>query len=166
MAAGSTYTPIYSTTLGSSATDVTFTSFSGYTDLMIVCNSKSLSGAGGWLQFNGDTGSNYSFTIMYGESGSAASYRQSSQTAARYTYAAGIGNSSGQDSVNRINIMNYANTTTYKTFLTRSDRASQGVDAIVGLWRSTAAITSIKLFPLSDSFATGSTFTIYGIAAA
>ena len=168
MAAGSTYTPIFTTTLGSSATDVTFNSFSGYTDLIIETDAKSLSGAGGWLQFNGDTSTNYSFTILFGEAGvgSGQSYRQSSQNAARYTYSAGIGSTDGTRSISRIQVMNYANSTTYKSFIARSDRASNGVDAIVGLWRSTSAITSIKVYPLSDSFAAGSTFTLYGILAA
>jgi hypothetical protein len=36
MAAGSTYTPIATTTLSSSQAEVTFTSFSGYTDLVLI----------------------------------------------------------------------------------------------------------------------------------
>jgi hypothetical protein len=38
MPAGSTYTPIATTTLGSAQADVTFNSFSGYTDLVLVAN--------------------------------------------------------------------------------------------------------------------------------
>jgi hypothetical protein len=65
--------------------------------------------------------------------------------------------------------MNYSNTTTYKTALNRSNQAAGGVDATVGLWRSTAAIDTIRFYANtngSQNFLTGSTFTLYGIAAA
>lgn len=67
-----------------------------------------------------------------------------------------------------IQINNYSNSTTYKTAFMRTNTASTygTVFAIVGLWRSTAAITSITLTPDAGSFATGSTFSLYGIAAA
>jgi hypothetical protein len=58
---------------------------------------------------------------------------------------------------------NYSNTTTFKTFLSRTNVASDRVEALVGLWRSTSAITSITLYCGSNSFVTGSTFTLYGI---
>ena len=63
--------------------------------------------------------------------------------------------------------MNYSNTTTFKTILMRANNAALGVDAIVGLWRSTAAINEIKVFPTGGAnFETGSTFSLYGIKAA
>ena len=41
MAAGSTYTPIATTTLGSAQADVTFSSISGsYTDLVLIIGGK------------------------------------------------------------------------------------------------------------------------------
>ena len=166
--ATNTYVALKATTVtGSAASSVTLdlTGIAGYTDLVIVSEAKTSSGAGGWLQFNSDTNANYSFTILYGETPSTiSSYRQSSQTAARYTYAAGIGSTDGTKSMSRIQIQNYSNSSTYKTFIARSNRASNGIDAIVGLWRSTAAITSVTLYPLSDTFSIGSTFTVYGIA--
>jgi len=66
--------------------------------------------------------------------------------------------------------MNYSNTTTYKTLLTRANQASNGVDACVGLWRSTAAINAVSIattaYGGSSSVQTGSIFTLYGIKAA
>jgi len=63
--------------------------------------------------------------------------------------------------------MNYANTTTYKTSLTRGNIATVATLATVGMWRSTSAITSIKIErDGSNLLAAGSTFTLYGIAAA
>ena len=58
----STYTPIATQTLGSAAASVTFSSIpQGYTDLVLVDNVKSASGAGDSeldVRFNGDSGSN------------------------------------------------------------------------------------------------------------
>lgn len=166
MAAGSTYTPIATTTLGSSQSTVTFSSFSGYTDLVLVTSAKTTSGSNdAVIRFNSDTGTNYSSTILSG-SGSAASSARS--TNATYAFLDSYGWVTSSDFNAAVTqIMNYSNSTTYKTVLSRSNNASAGVDAIVSLWRNTAAITSITiLLAGSLTFATGSTFTLYGIAAA
>jgi hypothetical protein len=66
-----------------------------------------------------------------------------------------------------INVMNYANTTTYKTSISRGNNSANRVRAYVALWRNTAAITSIQIITNGAiNFATGSTFTLYGIASA
>ena len=62
--------------------------------------------------------------------------------------------------------MNYANTTTYKTVIGRANNAGYGADTSVGVWRNTAAISTITLTALTANFASGSTFTLYGIKAA
>ncbi len=60
---------------------------------------------------------------------------------------------------------NYSNTTTYKTVLSRCSNPTGGTLAVAGLWRSTAAITSITLTPTAGNWLSGSTFTLYGIKA-
>ena len=65
-----------------------------------------------------------------------------------------------------ISIQNYANATTYKSVLIRSGAATGETNAIVGLWRSTNAITSINLYATAGQWAAGSTFTLYGIKSA
>ena len=65
-----------------------------------------------------------------------------------------------------MSIQNYANTTTYKTMISRASDATQNAIAYVGLWRSTSAINSITLSVSAGTFAIGSTFTLYGIKAA
>jgi len=162
MAAGNTYTPIATTTLGSAAASVTFSSISGaYTDLVIVGSVK-LNGSGDYLglQFNSDTGSNYSRTRLSG-SGSAASSERESNSARINMY----NQSSSNFYTNIIHIQNYSNATTYKTVLSRNDIADWNTNAQVGLWRSTSAITSITLIG-GGNLASGCTFTLYGIAAA
>jgi hypothetical protein len=63
--------------------------------------------------------------------------------------------------------MNYANTTTQKTILNRHGYVlgSNITRYAVGLWRSTAAITSITFTP-ANGFEAGTNFTLYGILAA
>jgi hypothetical protein len=164
MAAGSTYTPIATTTLGSSSSSITFSSISGsYTDLVLIMNRKqNLAGAyyiG--LRYNSDSGSNYSGTSITGTGSSAVSGRDSNITAARVGYGdTGWGNTI-------VHIQNYSNSTTYKTTISRNNNPAADLSAIVTLWRNTAAITSIEIISQpSSTLETGSTFTLYGILAA
>lgn len=166
--AGPTYTKITSQTLGSSTATVTFPNLpQNYTDLVLIISATPVA-AGTWnleMRFNNDTGSNYSFTILSGDSSTAQSARSSSQSLIRCNYNAAI---SSTRSTHIINVTNYANSTTYKSCLVRANNtgSGQGPDAIVGLWRNTSAITEIDLFTSGTSFASGSTFTLYGVAAA
>ena len=161
----STYTPIATTTLGSSSATVTFSSISGsYTDLILIESpifstaSQSLMRVGNG---SADTGSNYSVTYLRGDGTSASS--------ARFSNIDSIGTAPGTtqstDAHNVIrNIMNYSNTTTNKTVVERVN--GQSVWAIVGLWRSTVAINIITLTSLNGTYQSGSTFTLYGVKSA
>ena len=165
MAAGSTYTPITTQTLSSATASVTFSGISGsYTDLVLVINGKVTVDASGIIgRFNADSGSNYNITELYGNGTSATGYRWASQSFfAASTYAMGL--SSASPSTVVINIMNYANTTTHKTVLTRSSDGGKGVSAVISRWSSTAAITSMVVSV--TNFDTGTTFSLYGITAA
>jgi len=167
MASGATYTPIATTTTSGSATEFTFTSISSaYTDLVLVFAGASSNDSGLLIQVgNGsiDTNTNYSTTSMWGTGSSASSYRRSSEIYAR-TFE---GTDSGTGQINTImQFQNYSNTTTNKTFLTRYNSASNGTGVTVSLWRSTSAINQIKVSKSAGNFVNGSTFTLYGIAAA
>lgn len=165
MAAGNTYVALATQTLGSAAASVTFSSISGsYTDLVLV-NQSGLPSDYAKLTLNADTGSNYSYTSLYGTGSAAGSNRISGDTSILTNWYAYYPSTVG-NSVGIINIMNYSNSTTYKTVLCRSNAAVAGVEAIVGLWRSTAAITTVTLTAGSGTFGTGSTFSLYGILAA
>lgn len=166
MAAGSTYTPIATQTLASTAGSVTFSSISGaYTDLVLVLNLKSTSSNYPTMIFNSDGSSLYSTTALKGSGTAAASGRNSNTTVMYIAETATI--PSDEFKFNSIlHIMNYSNTTTYKTALIRTNGTTTSVEAIVGLYRSTAAITAIQITASSSTFAIGSTFTLYGIVAA
>ena len=167
MAAGSTYTPIATTTLSSAASSISFTSIaSTYTDLVLVFTPIVTSATTFAVRFNNDSTSNYSATILTGDGTSAASTRVANQTEIRISYAATSRTTNTTNIITQI--QNYSNATTYKTLLSRDNAASDGTGAIVGLWRSASAINRLDIIPLSGGsiINTGTVATIYGIAAA
>jgi hypothetical protein len=162
-----TYEPIATTTLGTAANEVIFSSIpSTYTDLVFVAvATPSTSAYMGYGQFNGDTGNNYSETLLYGTGSTASSNRESNRPNCyfgNWTTA----NSTTSPTTYTINIMNYSNTTTNKTVLSRSADAGTETNAVVNLWRNTSAITSFRFALNTGNFVAGSTFTLYGIKAA
>ena len=166
MAAGSTYTTISTTTTLVPTTNVTFSSIpSTYTDLVLVIGGTLVGTGTNFIAIvNGDTSSNYSYTYLTGNGTSASSGRASSQGRFDIGYQPTYGT---QGNI-LLNFYNYSNSTTYKTITSRSNQASSGTYAYVGLWRSTSAITQIVIDTTgaASNIASGSTFTLYGIAAA
>jgi hypothetical protein len=158
----STYTPIATTTLGSAAASYTFSSIPGtYTDLILIASGTVATDGAIRFQFNGDTSTNYSSTLLYGNGTIVNSVRGSNET------TGGGGRLGTVVSASILQFMNYSNTTTYKTVISRGGSQNAIVSALVSLWRSSAAITSILLKPESTTnFDAGTTFTLYGIAAA
>jgi len=152
-----TYTPIATQTLGSAAASVTFSSIpSTYTDLVMVFNGVADNNVN--LRFNSDSGTNYSATRIRGDGSSATSARFANQTSMVGSYDPG-------QSISIWQIMNYSNSTTNKSALNRGGGAGTNVEAYVGLWRNTAAITSVTVI-VNGNFSTNSTFSLYGILAA
>ena len=166
MAAGSTYTPIATTTLVSTATSFTFSSISSsYTDLVLVCTYfKSATNTLG-IQVNGDTTTKYSQTTLFGDGTTAYSLRESA--ADTWYPMDGSSVSTSNPNIYIANFQNYSNTTTYKTMIGRGGVASNATGADVGLWRSTSAINSITINTRGiGTINANTTFTLYGIAAA
>ena len=160
-----TYEKIATTTLGSAAATVTFSSISGsYTDLVLIIHgTNSASTDDVALQFNGDTSTNYSRTFIEGTGSAVSSGRSSSLVA-----AVGGGYVASSANFNSIyNIMNYSNTTTYKTQISRGNNPTGNLYATVSLWRNTAAINSIliKWYSSTGQYGVGTTLTLYGIKA-
>ena len=164
-----TYVALATQTLGTAASSVTFSSISqGYTDLVLVVGNTltSVNGYGFTFGVNGDTGTNYSGTILGGNGSSAGSarYTSISNTSTYFTgYYSGL--STTDPGVSTLHFQNYSNTTTNKTILARGNSASKSTEASVWLWRSTAAINQITIYSQSGSnMAAGVTFSLYGIA--
>jgi hypothetical protein len=155
----STYDPIATQTLGSATSIITFSSIpSTYTDLVLVIQGSMATAGGNYIQINGDTGNNYSVTFIYGDGSSAVTTRSVNSPSASAFYL-----NTGQSNA-ILQFMNYSNTTTNKTFLSRAN-SSDFVSARVSLYRSTSAISSITVGS-TFNYNTGSTFTLYGIKAA
>jgi hypothetical protein len=162
-----TFEPIASVTLSAATASVTLSNIpQTFTDLVIITadivNSTNLANL--YLQFNGNTtGSFYSDTYIESSGSTGASSRRSNQNSLI------AGRSYGGDrTMNIINIMNYSNTTTNKTVISRygSGGASSSTGAEVGLWRKTEAITSILIgIEGGINFNSNCSFSLYGIRA-
>jgi len=162
----STYTPIASNTLGSAAADITFSSIPGtYTDLVLVLNGGFATNTSDlYIQVGNstiDTGSNYSNTDLRGNGSAAASSRTSSVAYMRQNQ-----NTVDSPSTWVINVMSYANTNVFKTLLSSFASAGNGVERTVSLWRSTSAITELKVYTSSGNLSSGFTASLYGVKAA
>jgi hypothetical protein len=125
-----------------------------------------LSGVG--MRFNGDSGSNYSYANMTGNGSLGQMFRSGSTTDIQYN---GWGFASGSSTIpciTRMNVFNYASTSTYKyTLMTAADANSAGnydTEFFTGTWRNTAAVNSVTITaPASSLWLEFSSFALYGI---
>jgi hypothetical protein len=163
---------IATTTVGSGgATDITFSSIpADYTHLQIRAVARVNSGDSFQLfaQFNGDTGSNYSYHYMYGNASITASSNDVNSTYASVGSHPGSSSTANTFGSSICDILDYSNTNKFKTTKSLSgvERGASPSYVFIpsGNWRSTSAITSIKLFSESAaSFVQHSTFALYGI---
>ena len=162
-----TYEPIASTTLGSSSASVTFGSGGtlpqGYTDLVLVTDLRHASNLSTTsIRFNGDTGTNYSSTFLAGSGSAASSGRNSND---QWINIAVNGANTTDRIVTVTHIQSYANTNINKTALVAWANPNREVIRQVGLWRNTAAITSLTVV-CNNTMADGSVLSLYGIKAA
>jgi hypothetical protein len=157
-----TYTELRRTVVGTATNTITLdlTGISGYTDLELVADYTNSAASNILGRFNGDTGSNYSWTYLDGNGTTATSGRGSNQTIMNFGYSFGASNRNNAI----IKFMNYANTTTNKTVINRQNQPAGYVSATVNMWRNTSAVTSITILCDLGNFAVGSTFSLYGIA--
>lgn len=161
----STEVAIATTTLTTSAATITFSGISSsYSDLKLVLVCRTNTDSDAAIQFNSDTGTNYFQANLYGNGSSATSGRSASATR---IYANGGGNTSSTvPHLYIIDIFSYKGSTNKTVLATGSqDRNGSGVvNASVGLWRNTNAITSVSIVTAgSDTFSSGTTATLYGI---
>ena len=168
-----TYEPIATTTISSATASYTFSSIPAtYTDLKLVTNIRS--DRGGYsaelqIQINGNTGANYSHTGLFGDGTSATSSRIASGTYITASSIAGDLSDANLFTLTMIDFFSYSGSTN-KTILASSGsqpRLSENYSQrVVGLFRSTAAITSITLSTNGTNIMAGTVISLYGIKAA
>lgn len=166
--------PIATTLLSGTSAAVTFSNIpQNYKNLqvrMLAQETRATYGVGGFtMQYNSDTGSNYSQHLLYGDGASAIAAAGASQSSMLTGYAGT--NTGGTFSGVIIDILDYANVYKYKTsrslFGVDLNGTVGGIGGYVGmasgLWMNTAAITSIVLTPSFSPFTANSRFSLYGI---
>jgi hypothetical protein len=168
-----TYVALRTEVLTSATSSVTFSlsGIAGYTDLVIVSSIQSARAAqldSLAVRFNGDTGNNYSYTFLFANTAEGLKSARGSNQSNIFIGNFAANSTANTFGTNILQINNYSNSTTFKTTISRSGSLGTGNDdteATVGLWRNTAAITSVTLrSETGNNFVAGSTFTIYGIA--
>lgn len=157
-----TYDKIATTTLGSAQSSVTFSSISSiYTDLELVIVGQGSSAGYIKINVNGDTGTNYSRTIIYstGSAVSAGGNANLNRFLDGWVPATNF-------SLTNYKFINYS-ASTYKSVLSSQRPTTDIVTQAVQLWRSTSAITSMVIaLDNAANFNANSVFTLYGIKAA
>lgn len=162
-----TYEPIATTTLSTAGSTITFSSIPAtYTDLRLVVIGKATSTNNySGLRFNSDTGTNYSETDITGfGTGASVSGRYSSATSiAFWGWFGGINDTI--PSFATADILSYAGSRNKTVLGTESTvlATSAAVARNIGMWRNTAAITRIDIVNLANTYAIGTTATLYGM---
>jgi hypothetical protein len=173
----STYEPLATVTLDSAQRVINFTNIpQNYTDLVLVVSLRANTGQYPILLMllNNDSSALYSRTYLAGDGTSATSARQTgfSQVYPGPGSVVGISDGANTFSTGVINLMDYSNSTTFKTILSRDavpPNSTGGIGAThayVNLWRNTQPITSIAINTNNgNNYEAGSTFSLYGVGA-
>lgn len=166
---GYCYGPV-NQTLSSTASSVTFSSIpSGCTNLVLKLTARDNSAGTSVdnlnVQFNGDTGSNYSWSYIQSNGASApVGGTSASTTSGLIGFVSQNGNTAGESGSSTVTIFNYAATVPMKNYSGQGSSFSDTNNSLIlttsGTWKSTAAITSLSI--IGGTFLSGSTFTLYG----
>jgi hypothetical protein len=140
-----------------------------YQDLVLISVAESATGVTGTnfsVNGNGSSGL-WSVSALWGTGSIATSGRATGRNAATVGgQQSGI--LAGAPSITINHILNYTSTNTFKTVLSRYSQDLNGsgeTDLSINMYRDTNPITQINV-STGNSWATGSTFTLYGIRAA
>jgi hypothetical protein len=178
-AASNSVTPTAATSFESIATatvgaggqnSIEFTSIPAtYSHLQLRGLSRSPDASNIIIQFNNNTSAVYSFHALY-TNGTNTFYPQATINSTFANFAASNYSAAASNLLapSICDIFDYANTNKFKTIRTltgidTNQTAGQGVTLQSGNWRSTSAITSIKIQGTSPPFSQYTTFALYGI---
>lgn len=143
---------------------------SGYRDIEIVLRGRGTNAStfiNIMAQFNSDSGSNYDYGENHNFSTSVAGTQGVAVTSAYLGYFPGSTAPADASSIVTTRISDHKGTTFHKSVIGQSgtiiSTSLVGSQISFSRWRSTAAITSVTVFPDAGSFATGTVISIYGI---
>lgn len=165
-AGGGSYELIESNILTTSASSVTFSSIpQDYKHLQIRAVVQNSGTSLNKITFNGDTGTNYDFHSLTGTGSSVTS--AASNNVAYLDYRTAF----TSDGANLfapliLDLLDYSSTSKNSTarLFTGYDRVSFAQIMLrSGLWRNTAAVTSITFDANTQQFVSGSRFSLYGV---
>lgn len=161
------YVALANVTLASSTPSITISSIpQSYRDLVLVMQirtTRSAASDGGFVRANGDSGSNYTRTGMYGTGSSTGAF--AGTESGFYLSITGASATSGIFDINVLQIMDYSATDKHKTALLReSENQVVTVLAEAQRWANTSAITSLTIVPqVGPSLNSGTTISLYGV---
>ena len=159
--------------LTTAASAVTFSDIpSNYTHLQIRGSGRaanSVTDENLIIQFNNDTGANYSLHNLYGTGAAAGANASANASVSYFARVTGASSNASIYGIVIADVLDYTNTSKYKTIRSLSGHDQNGsgyVTLMSGSWRSTSAITTITIKnDAASNIAAGSTFALYGIKA-
>lgn len=172
------FNSIATITMAGGETSATFSSIpQTYTDLQLRVfakdtNTSIAAAASVLLQFNADSGTNYVFHNLQGDSSAVTASGSITQT--YIPMNASMLSGTGQTSVFGVGIMDIYDYTSASKFKTtkaiaggdyNASSTTVGIAMSSGLWQNTAAITSLTVNKSSTAFAAGTVLALYGIKA-
>jgi hypothetical protein len=169
-----TFIKIATVTVGSGgATDITFSSIPAtYTDLVVKLSSRgdiAAIGGGNFCQFNGDTSTaNYAFRQLIGDGSSTPTSTNAATTTGvlfqRNTGATATASTFGNSEMYIPNYTSANQKSVSNDGVTENNATAADAALVASIWKNTAAITSMKIFPGSGNFVQYTTATLYGIS--
>ena len=167
-AAGTGFESIATVTVGSGGVlEIDFTSIpSTYQHLQLRALYRQANGEAILMRFNGDTGSNYVCHALYGNGSTASAGAGTSRTNIPFERFGGMPTGTSMYGGAVIDILDYKDTSKYKTVRSLSGHDENGsgyINLESGLWMSTSAITSIKFYTPGNVYSQYSSFALYGI---
>ncbi len=156
-------TALASITLPTASASVSFSDIpQNYRDLVLVVNGTPIGGNPLVIvRLNLDSGTNYPQVFLWATTVAQSGTNSTSGHAICSTSVLAGARFNGI-----VNIMDYSATNKHKTFLSRSAYTSSAsitvVETSATRWANTSAVTAVEVVASVNSFALGSTFSLYG----
>jgi hypothetical protein len=146
------FIPLATTTLSTSASNITFSSIpQNYEHLQIrlfVRSTTANTSSNAYIQFNGDTSTNYSYHELTGQGSTAGSAAGTTVSGPRICNYPAASSTASMFGVGVIDILDYKDPNKYTTYRSLNGNDQNGSGYVIlfsGSWRNTAPITSILI---------------------